>query len=47
MNFLKGELVEQNGKIGFAANGVHFSLVGYQAAEPLVAGRKVTLGLRP
>jgi multiple sugar transport system ATP-binding protein len=47
MNFLHGELVEREGKVAFATNGVTFSLEGYAAAEPLTAGRKVILGLRP
>jgi multiple sugar transport system ATP-binding protein len=47
MNFLHGELVERDGKVAFATNGVTFSLDGYAAAEPLTAGRKVILGLRP
>ncbi|TCR83991.1 ABC transporter ATP-binding protein [Rhizobium sp. BK376] len=47
MNFLKGELVERDGKVAFATDGVTFSLDGYSASEPLVAGRKVILGVRP
>ncbi|MET0748072.1 MAG: ABC transporter ATP-binding protein [Rhizobium sp.] len=47
MNFLHGELVERNGTVAFATNGVTFSLDGYAAAEPLEAGRKVILGVRP
>ncbi|KAA0697584.1 ABC transporter ATP-binding protein [Neorhizobium sp. P12A] len=47
MNFLKGELVERDGKVAFATDGVTFSLDGYSASEPLAAGRKVTLGVRP
>ncbi len=47
MNFLRGELVERNGKVAFATNGATFSLDGYAAAEKLEAGRKVVLGLRP
>ncbi|QLF70575.1 ABC transporter ATP-binding protein [Peteryoungia desertarenae] len=47
MNFLRGELVEQDGKILFVTHGVPFSLDGYEAGEPLVAGRKVVLGVRP
>ncbi|ACM26793.1 ABC transporter ATP-binding protein [Agrobacterium sp. SHOUNA12C] len=47
MNFLHGELVNRDGKIAFATNDVIFSLDGYKAAEPLVAGRKVILGARP
>jgi len=47
MNFLRGELVERNGKVVFATDGVTFSLEGYAAAEKLEAGRKVVLGLRP
>ncbi|EJK81998.1 ABC transporter ATP-binding protein [Agrobacterium rhizogenes] len=47
MNFLHGELVNRDGKVAFATNDVIFSLDGYRAAEPLVAGRKVVLGARP
>ncbi|MCF6368675.1 ABC transporter ATP-binding protein [Rhizobium halophilum] len=47
MNFLHGELVEEGGKTVFKTHGVSFSLDGYEAANPLVAGRKVVLGLRP
>ncbi|QRM37726.1 ABC transporter ATP-binding protein [Rhizobium rhizogenes] len=47
MNFLHGELVNRDGKIAFATNDVIFSLDGYKAAEPLVAGRNVVLGARP
>ncbi|NKN37818.1 ABC transporter ATP-binding protein [Agrobacterium sp. a22-2] len=47
MNFLKGELVERNGTVVFETGGVTFSLAGYDAGEPLKAGRKVTLGVRP
>ncbi|WP_337267362.1 ABC transporter ATP-binding protein [Oryzifoliimicrobium ureilyticus] len=47
MNFLRGELVDQGGKIKFLTNGVSFSLDGYTPVEPLKAGRKVILGLRP
>ncbi|MBO9132597.1 ABC transporter ATP-binding protein [Rhizobium sp. B230/85] len=47
MNFLRGELVERDGKVAFSTNGVDFTLDGYAASEPLVAGRKVVLGLRP
>ncbi len=47
MNFLRGELATANGKPAFVANGVTFSLEGYQASEPLQPGRKVVLGVRP
>jgi multiple sugar transport system ATP-binding protein len=47
MNFLHGELVERDGKVAFATNGVAFSLDGYAASETLAAGRKVILGVRP
>ncbi|MCM2474877.1 ABC transporter ATP-binding protein [Rhizobium sp. CG5] len=47
MNFLQGELVERNGAIVFETGRVTFSLAGYDAGEPLTAGRKVTLGVRP
>jgi multiple sugar transport system ATP-binding protein len=47
MNFLKGDLVEKEGKTVFVTNGVSFSLEGYQASEALVPGRAVVLGVRP
>ncbi|WP_421580632.1 ABC transporter ATP-binding protein [Shinella sp. M31] len=47
MNFLRGEIVEKGGKPVFVANGVDFALDGYATAEPLQAGRKVVLGVRP
>ena len=47
MNFLRGEIVEKGGKPVLLANGVDFSLDGYAAGEPLEAGRKVVLGVRP
>ncbi|MCJ8148757.1 ABC transporter ATP-binding protein [Shinella sedimenti] len=47
MNFLRGEIVVKGGKPVFIANGVEFSLDGYAAGEPLEAGRKVVLGVRP
>ena len=47
MTFLRGEIVERDGKPFFHTNGVDFSLDGYSAAEPLQAGRKVVLGVRP
>ncbi|MXN43685.1 ATP-binding cassette domain-containing protein [Shinella kummerowiae] len=47
MTFLRGEIVEKDGKPVFHTNGVDFSLDGYSAAEPLQAGRKVVLGVRP
>jgi multiple sugar transport system ATP-binding protein len=47
MTFLRGEIVERNGKPFFHTNGVDFSLDGYSATEPLQAGRKVVLGVRP
>ncbi|MBB3607707.1 ABC transporter ATP-binding protein [Rhizobium sp. BK602] len=47
MNFLRGELVNREGKIVFATNDVLFSLDGYEAGERLEAGRKVVLGVRP
>jgi multiple sugar transport system ATP-binding protein len=48
MNFLRGELVDRPGGIAFRTNGVDFSLAGYaSSADPLTAGRKVVLGLRP
>ncbi|WP_313528426.1 ABC transporter ATP-binding protein [Shinella sp.] len=47
MNFLRGEIVEKGGKPALSANGVEFLLDGYVASEPLQAGRKVVLGVRP
>jgi len=47
MTFLRGEIVERDGKPFFHTNGVDFSLDGYSATEPLQAGRKVVLGVRP
>jgi multiple sugar transport system ATP-binding protein len=47
MNFLKGELVERDGKVAFATDGTTFALDGYSSSEPLAAGRKVVLGVRP
>ena len=47
MNFLRGELIEKDGKVVFTTNGVTFSLDGYQPEAPLVAGRAVVLGVRP
>jgi multiple sugar transport system ATP-binding protein len=47
MNFLHGETADRGGKLVFTTNGVDFSLDGYQAGEPLAAGRKVVLGVRP
>ncbi|AOF91340.1 ABC transporter ATP-binding protein [Sinorhizobium sp. RAC02] len=47
MTFLRGEIVERDGRPVFHTNGVDFSLDGYNASEPLQAGRKVVLGVRP
>jgi multiple sugar transport system ATP-binding protein len=47
MNFLHGELTKSGDKLFFTANGVNFSLDGYDAFEKLEAGRKVVLGVRP
>ncbi|MDP9838956.1 multiple sugar transport system ATP-binding protein [Neorhizobium huautlense] len=47
MNFLRGELVEEGGRTVFRTNNVSFSLEGYETSEPLIAGRKVVLGVRP
>ncbi|WP_323688423.1 ABC transporter ATP-binding protein [Rhizobium sp. AN83] len=47
MNFLRGELIEKDGKVVFTTNSVTFSLDGYQPETPLVAGRAVVLGVRP
>lgn len=47
MNFLRGELIEKDGKVVFTTNGVTFALDGYHAEAPLAAGRAVVLGVRP
>ncbi|MCO5732729.1 ABC transporter ATP-binding protein [Rhizobium sp. SSA_523] len=47
MNFLKGEIVEASGRPIFRTHGVDFSLDGYEASQPLKAGRRVVLGVRP
>ena len=47
MNFLTGELAEEGGRPVFRTSGTSFSLDGYDAAQPLAPGRKVTLGVRP
>ncbi|MDQ1183405.1 ABC transporter ATP-binding protein [Agrobacterium larrymoorei] len=47
MNFLRGELVEKDGKVVFTTNGVSFSLDGYEALAPLSASRPAVLGVRP
>lgn len=47
MNFLRGEITEVGARPVFQANGVDFSLVGYQAEGPLQPGQKVVLGVRP
>ncbi|MDX3925307.1 MAG: ABC transporter ATP-binding protein [Shinella sp.] len=47
MNFLRGEIAEREGEPVFFTHGVTFSLAGYKAGEPLAAGRKVVLGVRP
>jgi multiple sugar transport system ATP-binding protein len=47
MNFLRGELVSTGDGMAFTANGVNFSLAGYDAGETLQPGRKVVLGVRP
>ncbi|KQQ54248.1 MULTISPECIES: ABC transporter ATP-binding protein [Rhizobium/Agrobacterium group] len=47
MNFLRGELAERNGKVEFVANGVSFTLDGYDASNPLKAGIPAVLGVRP
>ena len=47
MNFLRGELIEKDGKVVFTTNGVGFSLDEYQASEPPMAGRPAVLGVRP
>ncbi|NTJ44421.1 ABC transporter ATP-binding protein [Agrobacterium larrymoorei] len=47
MNFLRGELQEKDGKVVFVTNGVSFTLDGYAASAPLVAGSSAVLGVRP
>ncbi|MBR0555431.1 ABC transporter ATP-binding protein [Ciceribacter sp. L1K23] len=47
MNFINGKLEERNGAVVFVTQGTAFSLDGYQAQEPLQAGREVVLGVRP
>ncbi|MNS90407.1 sn-glycerol-3-phosphate import ATP-binding protein UgpC [compost metagenome] len=47
MNFLRGELIEKDGKVVFTTNGVTFALDGYHPETPLAAGRAVVLGVRP
>jgi multiple sugar transport system ATP-binding protein len=47
MNFLKGSLANEGGKVVFQTHGVSFGLEGYQTAETLSAGREVVLGVRP
>ncbi|EPE98255.1 ABC transporter ATP-binding protein [Rhizobium grahamii] len=47
MNFLRGEIAKQGDQMFFTANGVNFSLAGYDTPEALQVGRKVILGVRP
>ncbi|WFS67574.1 ABC transporter ATP-binding protein [Agrobacterium leguminum] len=47
MNFLRGELIEKDGKVVFTTNGVTFALDGYHPETTLAAGRAVVLGVRP
>ncbi|MGF9693651.1 MULTISPECIES: ABC transporter ATP-binding protein [unclassified Rhizobium] len=47
MNFLHGEIGEENGRPVFLTHGVSFSLAGYEASEALTPGRRVVLGARP
>ncbi|MGE7367852.1 ABC transporter ATP-binding protein [Neorhizobium sp. NPDC001467] len=47
MNFLHGELAQEGGRMVFRAHGVSFGLDGYQGVEPLRAGARVVLGVRP
>ena len=47
MNFLRGEIVERQGRPVFFTSGVDFALAGYAASEALQPGRKVVLGIRP
>jgi multiple sugar transport system ATP-binding protein len=47
MNFLKGETADRGGKLVFTTHGIDFALDGYKAGEPLAAGRKAVLGVRP
>ncbi|KXG87792.1 ABC transporter ATP-binding protein [Agrobacterium bohemicum] len=47
MNFLRGELVEKDGKVLFVTNGVSFTLDGYDASSALNPGTSAVLGVRP
>ena len=47
MNFLRGEIADVAGRPVFRTHGVDFSLDGYATGEPLKAGRRVVLGVRP
>ena len=47
MNFLKGELVEAGGRSAVRLKDTVVPLDGYSSVEPLSAGRKVILGVRP
>ncbi|WP_099864967.1 ABC transporter ATP-binding protein [Pararhizobium haloflavum] len=47
MNFLEGELVETPDGPAFRMSHLMIDLAGYESAEPLRTGRRVTLGVRP
>ncbi len=47
MNFFKGELKNTDSGMVFETAGITIPVDGYQAQEPLAAGTKVVLGLRP
>jgi multiple sugar transport system ATP-binding protein len=47
MNFFRGELKEMPAGLVFETDGVSMPVDGYKAGGPLVAGRKVILGVRP
>ncbi len=47
MNFFRGEIKDRAGSKVIEVNGVDFGMEAYPAREPLEAGRKVVLGVRP
>jgi multiple sugar transport system ATP-binding protein len=47
MNFLTGEFVDGDGGLAVQVDGVKIPVAGYKADEPMAAGRKVVLGIRP
>ena len=47
MNFMSGHTEERGGRLCFVTSDAEIPLDGYDASEPLMAGRKVILGLRP